>query len=258
MLKKPRLLVFVDEANVTRAASRNFNKSFDWLRFRDYLKNYGETPRELIEMVVYVGIPPDPKRKESRLRYVHFLKSQGFLVYTKEGQLKPYAAPRPSYRDDWAPRNGDGQGRPPYQDYGRSAPLPEFKANVDVIMAIDAMDLALRIRPDVVTLVTGDSDFAHLALTIRREGIKVEVASAPQTLSSELKTCANSVIDLTPLFDTFDPYEPKRPPEASPRHDPFAAQDADSAAEPYPYASEDPLADSPPPRGDVPGPDPDR
>ena len=74
-------------------------------------------------------------------------------------------------------------------------------------MAIDAIDLSLRIKPDTVTLVTGDADFAHLALTIRREGIKVEVASVPQTLSSELKTSASSLIDLSDLFMTFDPFE---------------------------------------------------
>jgi uncharacterized LabA/DUF88 family protein len=175
MTQNPRLLVFVDEANVTRAASKNFNKNFDWIKFRDYLKNYdGKTPRDLVEMVVYVGLPPAlpewNEKRESKRHYVHWLKSQGFLVYEKNGQ------PRPNW----------------------------FKANVDVIMAIDAIDLSLRIKPDVVILVTGDADFAHLALTIRREGIKVEVASVPQTLSSELKTSANSIIDLTTLFSTFE------------------------------------------------------
>ncbi|MDR2350778.1 MAG: NYN domain-containing protein [Deltaproteobacteria bacterium] len=174
MTQKARLLVFVDEANVTRAASKNFNKNFDWIKFRDYLINYGSQPRDLVEMVVYVGLPPAlPEwndRRESKRHYVHWLKSQGFLVYEKNGQ------PRPSW----------------------------FKANVDVIMAIDAMDLSLRIKPDVVILVTGDADFAHLALTIRREGIKVEVASVPQTLSSDLRTSANSIIDLTELFRSFE------------------------------------------------------
>jgi uncharacterized LabA/DUF88 family protein len=174
MTQNPRLLVFVDEANVTRAASKNFNKNFDWIRFRDYLKNYGDVTRDLVEMVVYVGLPPAlpewNEKRESKRHYVHWLKSQGFLVYEKNGQ------PRPNW----------------------------FKANVDVIMAIDAIDLSLRIKPDVVILVTGDADFAHLALTIRREGIKVEVASVPQTLSSELKTSANSIIDLTELFSSFE------------------------------------------------------
>ena len=59
-------------------------------------------------------------------------------------------------------------------------------------------------RPDVVVLVTGDADFAHLALQLRRRGIRVEVASTAQTLGSGLKGAANEVIDLVPLFETFD------------------------------------------------------
>ncbi len=178
MKNKTRLMVFVDEANVTRAASKNFKRNFDWLKFRDYLENQVGQDRELVEMVIYVGLPPaTPEwmdKREAKRHYIHWLRSQGFLVYEKSGQPRA---------NGW------------------------YKANVDVIMAIDAIDLSLRIKPDTVILVTGDADFAHLALTIRREGIKVEVASVPQTLSSELKTSANSIIDLSDLFMTFEPFE---------------------------------------------------
>ena len=178
MQNKTRILVFVDEANVTRAASKNFKRNFDWLKFRDHLENGVGDGRQLVEMAIYVGLPPaTPEwldKREAKRHYIHWLKSQGFLVYEKNGQPRA---------NGW------------------------YKANVDVIMAIDAMDLSLRIKPDTVTLVTGDADFAHLALTIRREGIKVEVASVPQTLSSELRTSASSVIDLTELFLSFEPFE---------------------------------------------------
>ena len=79
-----------------------------------------------------------------------------------------------------------------------------YKANVDVLMAIDAVELSVEMRPDVVVLVTGDADFAHLALQLRRRGIRVEVASVAQNLGSALKTSANEIIDLAPLFDSFE------------------------------------------------------
>lgn len=174
---KSRMLAFVDEANVTRAASKNFKRNFDWLKFRDHLVNYGGG-RDLIEMVIYVGLPPATpewlEKREAKRHYIHWLRSQGFLVYEKNGQPRP---------NGW------------------------YKANVDVIMAIDAVELTLRIKPDLVVLVTGDADFAHLALTIRREGIKVEVASVPQTLATELRASANEFIDLSELFTSFDPFE---------------------------------------------------
>ncbi|KXS56870.1 MAG: hypothetical protein AMR96_00345 [Candidatus Adiutrix intracellularis] len=178
MKNKTRILVFVDEANVTRAASKNFKRNFDWLKFRNYLENGVGEDRQLVEMVIYVGLPPATpewlEKREAKHHYIHWLRSQGFLVYEKSGQPRA---------NGW------------------------YKANVDVIMAIDAMDLSLRIKPDIVTLVTGDADFAHLALTIRREGIKVEVASVPPTLSSELRTSASSVIDLSDLFLSFEPFD---------------------------------------------------
>ena len=72
------------------------------------------------------------------------------------------------------------------------------------MMAIDALDLSVEMQPDVVILVTGDADFAYLATKLRRRGIRVEVASVAQNLSNILKASANAVIDLAPLFRTFD------------------------------------------------------
>ncbi|MDR2611346.1 MAG: NYN domain-containing protein [Deltaproteobacteria bacterium] len=213
-MMKNRVLVFVDEANVTRAASKGFNKSFDWVKFRDFLMNSGDAPRELVEMAVYIGLHPDPLKRQAQLRYVNFLQTLGFLVYTKEGQWIQCSDQRRG--------NGGREGEAESQDRqacGRQGAAdsrdgkPSYKSNVDVIMAIDAMDLTNRIRPDVVIIVTGDSDFAHLASTIRREGIKVEVAAIPQTLSSLLKKAANRVIDLTDLISSFDDYRSaERPP----------------------------------------------
>jgi uncharacterized LabA/DUF88 family protein len=59
-------------------------------------------------------------------------------------------------------------------------------------------------QPEVVILVTGDADFAYLATKLRRRGIRVEVASVAQNLGGTLKAAANAVIDLAPLFRTFE------------------------------------------------------
>jgi uncharacterized protein (TIGR00288 family) len=87
---------------------------------------------------------------------------------------------------------------------GSPAEEKHYKANVDVLMAIDAVELTVEMRPDVVVLVTGDADFAHLALQLRRRGIRVEVASVAQNLGSALKASANEIIDLDPLFESFE------------------------------------------------------
>jgi len=166
-----RVLIFVDESNVTSSAKTS-NRKLDWLKLRDFLAK----ERELIEMVVYAGLPPAmaewQAERDKKNKFLHWLRSHGFLVVAKDG-----------------------------------APVVEghYKANVDVLMAIDAVELSVEIRPEVVVLVTGDADFAHLALQLRRRGIRVEVASIAQTLGAGLKTSANEVIDLAPLLATFEP-----------------------------------------------------
>jgi len=172
-MSKSRVLIFVDESNVVSSV-RAVNRSLDWLKLRDHLTK-ADTGRELIEMVVYAGLPPAmpewQSEREKKNKFLFWLRSHGFLVITKEGS---------------------------------PAEEKHYKANVDVLMAIDAVELSVEMRPDVVVLVTGDADFAHLALQLRRRGIRVEVASVAQNLGSQLKASANEIIDLAPLIDSFE------------------------------------------------------
>jgi uncharacterized LabA/DUF88 family protein len=181
---RPRVLVLVDESNVSSSV-RTAGRGLDWLKLRDFLAG-PNTGRNLIEMVVYAGLPPAipvwQEERDKKNKFVHWLRSNGFMVVTKDG----------------APAE---EGR--------------YKANVDVMMAIDALELSIEMRPDVVILVTGDADFAYLAIKLRRHGIRVEVASVAANLGNILRSAANAVIDLAPLFRTFEMInarEAARPP----------------------------------------------
>jgi len=171
--RRARLLVLVDESNVGSSV-RTAGRGLDWLRLREFLAG-AESGRDLIEMVVYAGLPPAiplwQEERDRKSKFIHWLRSNGFLVVTKDG-----------------------------------APAEEghYKANVDIMMAIDALELSVEMEPDVVVLVTGDADFAYLATKLRRRGIRVEVASVAQNLGGVLKSAANAVIDLAPLFRTFE------------------------------------------------------
>jgi uncharacterized LabA/DUF88 family protein len=172
--RSARVLILVDESNVVSSV-RTAGRGLDWLKLRDFLVGPQDTGRDLIEMVVYAGLPPAiPAWQEERDRknkFLHWLRCHGFMVVAKDG-----------------------------------APAEEghYKANVDVLMAIDGLELAVAMQPEIVILVTGDADFAYLATTLRRRGIRVEVASVEQNLSNVLAAAANAVIDLAPLFGTFD------------------------------------------------------
>ena len=53
---RERVLVAVDESNLSSSV-RNAGRNLDWLKLRDFLAG-PNTGRQLIEMVVYVGLPP--------------------------------------------------------------------------------------------------------------------------------------------------------------------------------------------------------
>ena len=60
MPKLRKVLILTDGDN-TFLAAQSFNRKLDWIQLRDYLANPKEG-RELIEMVIYLGLPPDKKR----------------------------------------------------------------------------------------------------------------------------------------------------------------------------------------------------
>ena len=165
--------MLVDESNVGSSV-RTAGRGLDWIKLREFLAG-PNTGRVLIEMVVYAGLPPAmpiwQEERDKKNKFMQWLRANGFMVVTKDG----------------APAE---EGR--------------YKANVDVMMAIDALELSVEMRPDVVILVTGDADFAYLAIKLRRRGIRVEVASVAQNLGSTLRSAANEVIDLAALFRSFE------------------------------------------------------
>src|SRR4026209_1746388 len=175
---RSRVLVLVDESNVGSSA-RSAGRGLDWLKLRDFLACPG-TGRDLIEMVVYAGLPPATlawqEERDKKNKFVQWLRSNGFMVVTKDGS---------------------------------PAEEGHYKANVDVMMAIDALELSIEMRPDVVILVTGDADFAYPATKLRRHGIRVEVASVAANLGHILRSAANDVIDLAGLFRTFEIMSPR-------------------------------------------------
>jgi uncharacterized LabA/DUF88 family protein len=169
-----RTLIFVDEGNLTGICSK-LNRSIDWLKLREFLSE----DRDVIETFVYAGLPPMTHEwiefRQKRERFLHWLEGEGFFVVRK-------------------------QGRPTTQQ--------AYKANVDVMMAVEAMELSMELRPDIVILVTGDGDFGFLACKLRRRGIRVEAAAFENNLGEDLKISASSYIDLSRIVKAFEGHKP--------------------------------------------------
>lgn len=170
-----RTLIFVDEGNLTGICSK-LNRSIDWLKLRDALSR----DRDVIETFVYAGLPPPTPEwaefRHKRERFLHWLEGEGFYVVRKQG---------------------------------RPTTPQAYKANVDVMMAVEATELSLDLRPHTIMLVTGDGDFGFLACHLRRRGIRVEVAAFENNLGEDLKISANAFIDLAKIVKNFDYQRPE-------------------------------------------------
>ena len=84
---RARLLVLVDESNIGSSV-RTAGRGLDWLKLRDFLAGPG-TGRDLIEMVVYAGLPPAipiwQEERDKKNKFMQWLRANGFMVVTKDG-----------------------------------------------------------------------------------------------------------------------------------------------------------------------------
>ncbi len=160
-LTHERVAIFADYRN-TLNALRRVGRQIDLVALREYLAE----GRHLIEAFLYIGVHPQPDQAPADQATLHRLRQHGFLIRSKPAQLLP---------------NG------------------QLKCNFDLELALDVQEFVARTRPDIVVLVTGDGDFAPLAQRLRLQGIRVEVASAPGSVSQALEAMANGFVDLTQI-----------------------------------------------------------
>lgn len=160
-LTNERTVAFVDYHNTLNALRRE-GRQADLAVLRAYLAQ----GRHLVEAFVYIATHPQPEHQAADQAALQRLRYHGFLVRTKVGQALP-------------------TGR--------------LKCDLDMEMALDVLEFAARAHPDIVVLATGDGAFAPLAQRLRLQGIRVEVASTPGSLSAHLRASANGFIDLTRL-----------------------------------------------------------
>ncbi|SDC62842.1 TIGR00288 family protein [Variovorax sp. CF079] len=74
--------------------------------------------------------------------------------------------------------------------------LSAGKNSTDIALAVDAMDLAVAERPDIVVLVSSDSDFAPLVIRLREKGCRVCGIGQQGKTGDETVAVYDSFIDL--------------------------------------------------------------
>ncbi|MCP1170095.1 LabA-like NYN domain-containing protein [Limimaricola litoreus] len=115
---------------------------------------------------------------------------------------------------DWLQYNGFTMRTKPAREFTDAQGRRKIKGNMDVELAVDALDLAERI--DHAVLFSGDGDFRPLAEALQRRGVRVSVVSSvrstPSMISDELRRQADNFIDLEELRDVVGRAGRQHPP----------------------------------------------
>lgn len=159
-------------------------------------------------------------------------RSRGYLVrafyYTAIVEDQEYSSLRPLV--DWLDYNGYMVVTKPAKEFTDSTGRRKVKGNMDIELAVDAMELAPSITHMV--LFSGDGDFRSLVEAIQRKGVKVTVVSTvstqPPMMSDELRRQADVFLDLADLQGRVGRAPSERPQrEVRPERD-FAPRDRDT------------------------------
>jgi len=114
---------------------------------------------------------------------------------------------------DWLNYNGFTMVTKPAKEFTDSMGRRKIKGNMDIELAVNAMELAPHV--DHIVLFSGDGDFRPLVESLQRQGVRVSVVSSirtqPPMIADELRRQADNFIELNDLKDVLGrpPREPR-------------------------------------------------
>ena len=179
MIGQQRLALFIDGANLY-ATTKTLGFDIDYKRL---LKEY-QAAGHLVRAFYYTALVEDQEYSSIR-PLIDWLDYKGYRVVTK-----------------------------PTKEFVDSTGRRKVKGNMDIELAIDALELAPHI--DHMVLFSGDGDFRSLVEAMQRRGVRVTVVSTvatqPPMVADELRRQADEFVDLAHMIAKIgrDPVE--RPP----------------------------------------------
>jgi uncharacterized LabA/DUF88 family protein len=136
-------------------------------------------------------------------RLLKEFQSRGKLIrafyYTALVEDQEYSSIRPLI--DWLDYNGYSVVTKPTKEFVDSLGRRKVKGNMDIELAVDAMEMAEHL--DHIVLFSGDGDFRSLVEAVQRKGVRVTVVSTnttqPAMVADELRRQADEFVDLVQL-----------------------------------------------------------
>ena len=178
MSDAPRLALFIDGANLY-ATAKSLGFDIDYKRLLKEFQGRGV----MIRAYYYTALVEDQEYSSIR-PLIDWLDYNGYAVVTKAA--KEFV---------------DSMGR------------RKVKGNMDIELAVTAMEIAAHV--DQIVLFSGDGDFRFLVEALQRKGVKVSVVSTiatqPPMVADELRRQADNFIELDELREVIGrpPREPR-------------------------------------------------
>ena len=161
-------------------------------------------------------------------RLLREFQSRGYLLrafyYTAVIEDQEYSSIRPLI--DWLDYNGYSVVTKATKEFVDQTGRRKVKGNMDIELAVDAMEIAGTI--DHMVLFSGDGDFRSLVEAVQRRGVRVTVVSTvstqPPMVADELRRQADVFLDIVELQTKIgrDPSE-RAPREGRPPREDRAA-----------------------------------
>jgi uncharacterized LabA/DUF88 family protein len=155
-------------------------------------------------------------------RLLKEFQSRGTLVrafyYTAVIEDQEFSSIRPLI--DWLDYNGYTVVTKATKEFIDASGRRKVKGNMDIELAVDAMELAAHV--DQIVLFSGDGDFRSLVEAVQRRGVRVTVVSTissqPPMIADELRRQADVFTDLLELRSKLGRDPSERPAPREPRH----------------------------------------
>jgi uncharacterized LabA/DUF88 family protein len=167
MSDQERIALFIDGANLY-ASAKSLGFDIDYKRLLKEFQGRGR----LIRAFYYTALVDDQEYSSIR-HLVDWLDYNGYAVVTK-----------------------------PTKEFVDSAGRRKIKGNMDIELAVTAMEMAAHI--DHMVLFSGDGDFRSLVEAVQRQGVRVSVVSTvatqPPMVADELRRQADEFVELTQLM----------------------------------------------------------
>jgi len=142
------------------------------------------------------------------------------IYYTALIEDQEYSPIRPLI--DWLDYNGYTVRTKPAKEFTDTSGRRKIKGNMDIDIAVDALELAASV--DHFVLFSGDGDFRALVEALQRLGKRVSVVSTietqPPIAADELRRQADQFIELASLEDAIGRAREARPSRGQPEHEP--------------------------------------